>query len=89
MQFLTKIPYPFLSAAAPKTLGVRVPQIDRGAYALMPESSIQYDKSRGGKVMNATTSSFVLSARALQAAPLLKMILTFPPFLYSVSCVVG
>ncbi|KAF9100512.1 Transcription factor iws1 [Mortierella sp. AM989] len=34
---------------SPKTLGVRVPQIDRGSYALMPESSIAYDKSRGGK----------------------------------------
>ncbi|KAF9202246.1 Transcription factor iws1 [Haplosporangium sp. Z 27] len=33
----------------PKTLGVRVPQIDRGSYALMPESSVSFDKSRGGK----------------------------------------
>ncbi|KAF9947406.1 Transcription factor iws1 [Mortierella alpina] len=36
-------------APDPKRLGVRVPQIDRGSYALMPESSIVYDKSRGGK----------------------------------------
>ncbi|KAG0335134.1 Transcription factor iws1, partial [Podila humilis] len=35
--------------ADPKTLGVRVPQIDRGAYAYMPESTISFDKSRGGK----------------------------------------
>ncbi|KAF9422175.1 Transcription factor iws1 [Podila epigama] len=35
--------------AGPKTMGVRVPQIDRGAYAFMPESSISYDKSRAGK----------------------------------------
>ncbi|KAG0300834.1 Transcription factor iws1 [Dissophora globulifera] len=32
-----------------KTLGVRVPQIDRSAYNLMPESSLTYDKSRSGK----------------------------------------
>ncbi|KAF9361112.1 Transcription factor iws1 [Mortierella sp. AD094] len=37
-------------APGPKTLGVRVPTIDRGSYALMPESSIAYDKSRGGKL---------------------------------------
>ncbi|KAG0052539.1 Transcription factor iws1 [Gryganskiella cystojenkinii] len=36
-------------APAPKSMHVRVPQLDRGSYALMPESSIQYDKSRGGK----------------------------------------
>ncbi|KAI1315267.1 Transcription factor iws1 [Mortierella claussenii] len=36
-------------APGPKTLGVRVPQIDRGSYVYMPESSISYDKSRGGK----------------------------------------
>ncbi|KAG0019031.1 Transcription factor iws1 [Entomortierella chlamydospora] len=36
-------------APGPKTLGVRVPTVDRGSYALMPESSISYDKSRGGK----------------------------------------
>lgn len=32
-------------------MGVRVPQIDRGAYAFMPESAISFDKSRGGKVV--------------------------------------
>ncbi|KAG9062073.1 hypothetical protein KI688_006795 [Linnemannia hyalina] len=30
-------------------MGVRVPQSNHHAYALMPESSITYDKSRGGK----------------------------------------
>ncbi|KAG0209223.1 Transcription factor iws1 [Mortierella sp. GBA30] len=38
-----------LDAPEPKRMGVRVPQIDRGSYALMPESSVVYDKSRGGK----------------------------------------
>ncbi|KAG0006512.1 Transcription factor iws1 [Modicella reniformis] len=32
-----------------RTLSVRVPQLDRNSYALMPESSITYDKSRSGK----------------------------------------
>ncbi|KAG0359732.1 hypothetical protein BC939DRAFT_452535 [Gamsiella multidivaricata] len=32
-----------------RPLSVRVPQIDRGSYAYMPESSVIYDKSRGGK----------------------------------------
>ncbi|KAF9206004.1 Transcription factor iws1 [Podila verticillata] len=36
-------------APGPRTMGVRVPQIDRGAYAFMPESAISFDKSRGGK----------------------------------------
>ncbi|KAI8594447.1 hypothetical protein EDD21DRAFT_421724, partial [Dissophora ornata] len=40
---------PFFRIPMPKTLGVRVPQIDRGSYTFMPESSITYDKSRGGK----------------------------------------
>ncbi|KAK5805384.1 hypothetical protein F5H01DRAFT_353626 [Linnemannia elongata] len=34
---------------AQRTMGVRVPQTNHHAYALMPESSITYDKSRGGK----------------------------------------
>ncbi|KAG0285799.1 Transcription factor iws1 [Linnemannia gamsii] len=34
---------------AQRTLGVRVPQTNHHAYALMPESSITYDKSRSGK----------------------------------------
>ncbi|KAK3832931.1 MAG: hypothetical protein JOS17DRAFT_87256 [Linnemannia elongata] len=34
---------------AQRTMGVRVPQSNHHAYALMPESSITYDKSRGGK----------------------------------------
>ncbi|KAF9347258.1 Transcription factor iws1, partial [Mortierella sp. NVP85] len=32
-----------------KPLSVRVPTIDRGNYALMPESSVVYDKSRSNK----------------------------------------
>ncbi|KAF8922739.1 Transcription factor iws1 [Dissophora ornata] len=40
----------------PKTLGVRVPQIDRGSYTFMPESSITYDKSRGGKLLSSRNS---------------------------------
>jgi len=63
-----------------------VPQIDRGAYALMPESSIQYDKSRGGKVMNTTSTAsfkdlFFLFVGRFSTALLLKMILTTPSFL--------
>ncbi|KAG0287759.1 Transcription factor iws1 [Linnemannia gamsii] len=34
---------------AQRTMGVRVPQTNHHAYALMPESSITYDKSRSGK----------------------------------------
>ncbi|KAF9900080.1 Transcription factor iws1 [Linnemannia zychae] len=37
------------SEPAQRTMGVRVPQTNHHAYALMPESSITYDKSRGGK----------------------------------------
>ncbi|KAK3842622.1 MAG: hypothetical protein J3R72DRAFT_523517 [Linnemannia gamsii] len=37
------------SEPAQRTMGVRVPQSNHHAYALMPESSITYDKSRGGK----------------------------------------
>ncbi|KAF9580141.1 Transcription factor iws1 [Lunasporangiospora selenospora] len=33
-----------------KARGVRVPLIDRGSYTFMPESSLAFDKSRGGKV---------------------------------------
>ncbi|KAF9180651.1 Transcription factor iws1 [Haplosporangium sp. Z 767] len=33
----------------PKRMGVRVPQIDRGSYAIMPESSLTFDKSRNAK----------------------------------------
>ncbi|KAF9926402.1 Transcription factor iws1 [Linnemannia zychae] len=32
-----------------RTTGVRVPQSNHHAYALMPESTVTYDKSRGGK----------------------------------------
>ncbi|KAG0243357.1 Transcription factor iws1 [Actinomortierella wolfii] len=33
-----------------KTRGVQIPTVDRGAYALMPESSVTFDRSRGGRV---------------------------------------
>ncbi|KAF9434068.1 Transcription factor iws1 [Entomortierella beljakovae] len=32
-----------------KSHSVRVPQIDRGSYSLMPESSLTFDRTRGGK----------------------------------------
>ncbi|KAF9895473.1 hypothetical protein BX616_009625, partial [Lobosporangium transversale] len=32
-----------------RSLAVRVPQVDRGSYAVMPESTVTFDKSRGGK----------------------------------------
>ncbi|KAG0222227.1 hypothetical protein B0O80DRAFT_499934 [Mortierella sp. GBAus27b] len=38
-----------LEVPSTKTLSVRVPQVDRASYALMPESTVTYDKSRGGK----------------------------------------
>ena len=49
---------------------VRVPQLDRGSYALMPESSIQYDKSRGGKVNELVSSLFIALLTLPEAVPL-------------------